>query len=166
MDQGLSRQLIHSLEADGTAVANTLVQTALATGKSIPGHGLRDGIVVRATLYAVYASTGTPNLTVVFRVGGTDICTTGAVAAGGSGGVIKVVAEFTVRSTGTTGTIMAAMEQVSDVAALNVPDVNAATNTVDLEAAQIVDFTAEWSVAAAGNSIVAHQFFVEVLGQK
>ncbi|KKN68449.1 hypothetical protein LCGC14_0450850 [marine sediment metagenome] len=165
-DFGSSRGLIHSLEADGTAVANSTVQTALATAKTIGAGSFMEGEVIRVTLDAIYGSTGTPNLTFIGRLGGLDIISSGALAAGGAGGRVEIVWEFTVRSTGALGTVLPKLKTTSNIAALNALAIGATPVTVNQTLDRDLDITVTISVADALNTITAFQFFVEFLKSK
>jgi len=105
-DFGRTKGTIHTAEAAGTTLASFTAAAAIMPAKTVTANTLEDGSVVKIYMTLNYGSTGTPNYTLIVRVGGTDHISSGAVAAGGAGGVVILRAEGTVRSTGTAGTIL------------------------------------------------------------
>lgn len=168
-DFGGNSGLPYNPITDGAAVANTLVQTALHTAKSFGKGTFKEGDEIRVRVAFVYASTGTPNLTLTLRFTeedgtSTDHIATAAMAAGGAGGRGIITFVGVVRNEGASGTIIWSLDTESNVAGLrDQVIVDAAVDSIDFTEEQDLEVTAEWSVAAAGNSIVAHQISISKL---
>jgi hypothetical protein len=162
------QSVIFSQTASQT-VANTVTTTTLfgsGVGTlTLPANFFRAGKTIRLTLMGYHSSTGNPNITVAASLGGTSICTTGAVASGnGASNAWLVNVEITCRTTGATGTVIGSgvyseLQGSGRLAGI----VATATTTIDTTASQAIDVTITWGTAAAGNTITATVATVEQL---
>ena len=169
--------------ADGTAVANSTTETIIFPNVTIPANYLQDGRSLRLTLFGKHSTTATPTLTFRVRFGGvagTVLAASGAITcATVTNAAFKLDITLTVRSNGSTGTVMANGEATvyGDTAptvgsATGAPGIGPmtaggqtapATATVDLTADAALSITAQWSAASASNTLTGTNYLVESL---
>lgn len=173
--------------ADGVAVANTITETILFPNLTIPANYLQDGRTLRLTVYGRFSNVVTAVPTLTFRarwggVAGTVIAASGAMvtsAVSMVNAMWKMELIIQVRSNGSTGTVFSVgnvelgtnaaptagtvtnygMESLMGSAGVSTP----AAVTVDLTADTALALTAQWSAAAAGNSVQGHVYTLEAL---
>lgn len=173
--------------ADGVAVANSIAETIIFPNITIPANYLQDGRCLRLTVYGRFSNviTTVPSLTFRTRwggVAGTIIAQSGAmvtsavamvnamwkmeimiqVRLNGSAGAVFAVGnvELGTGTPPTSGTVTNyGMESLMGSAGVATP----AAVTVDLTADTALALTAQWSAAAAGNSIQGHTYTLEAL---
>jgi hypothetical protein len=173
------RQLIAWDSSDGTALTNSTTATSIlpvgAKG-TIPANALQIGSKVRiragGRISTVVTTPGTLTFNLIF--GSTTVWTSGAISlnvAAQTNDTWELEAELSVRAigTGTSCTLLGIgkFASAANIAANGnlclVPATAPAVGTgVDSSAAQTVDFQAAWSVASASNSILCHQFTLEL----
>ncbi len=149
--------LLFSQVADAT-VADTVVETTiLGAGrgtKTLDADIFDVGSVVVIVCHGHVSDTGTPTLDLSVTLGGTEVCSTGAVTLAPTiteeGFTLRI--EIVCRTTGGAGTVVAG--GTFEYSAGNQHKlVKTATTTVDTTAALAVDVTADWGAADAANTI-------------
>lgn len=161
-----SMRMMFSQTADKT-VADTAVETTLVgSGRGTasltanqPTVGTQ--LVIRAAGYL--SDTGTPTLNVKATLGGSTVCSTGAItlASGVSnvGWVLEVTITF--RTLGASGTVVATgLFHYNDGTQKHL--IKTTTTTADTTGSLQLDFTATWGTASASNTITAQTvgFFI------
>lgn len=153
-------------------VANTVTETTLtASGVgalTIPTDYLEAGQTYIVRARGNFSTNGTtPNLNLRVKVGGTTIASTAAFAVqdlGGLNEVWELEFEFTVRTTGASGTVIGqgGFEYcVVHTNCRNVDLLNTSTFTVNTTTTNAVDVTAEWGTAATANTITCTNLIIE-----
>jgi hypothetical protein len=156
-------------------VANTTTEgTLIGSGVgnlTLPALSLTPGKSVRLMAKGLLSTAAVPgNLTIAFKLGITGIVTTGAfaVTAALTDLLWEVEVLMTCRSAGASGTVFAQGVFRYFAAALgNIQGaemVATTTTTIDTTATQVIDATADWATADAGNSIRGTNALVELLG--
>lgn len=160
----------------GTALASstTLTDISAAPQYVLPANFLQAGSALRFTAFGVFSTTATPTLLLGIYYGGvagTALATTGAITTGS--GVTNVPwrlqLDCTVRTTGTSGTIMSQGfcgfgTSVSAWSWLPVPNTALATVNIDTTAAKALTVGAQWSASSASNTVTCHKLDIESLG--
>ena len=170
--------------ASGTAVANTTTETIVIPNVTITGNYLQDGRCLRLRLFGGYGTTLTPTLQLRVRLGGvsgTVLAASGAITTGsGVGGGASMTATWSaeviiqVRSNGSSGTVMTngelSLNTTGTAAGSSYPIASGSTGgttpaavTADLTADAALAVSAQWSAAAAANSIQCHNYTIESL---
>lgn len=142
-----------------TTVANTTTETVIET-LTIPAGVASAGKVFEMAAFCKGDATGSPNLQLRCRVGGVGGVTVGTVtltAVAGSAKSLRVRGTAQCVTAGTTGTWLGSLE-VLDEFGTTIPlaaDVNVISTPVtkDTTIAQTLVLTAQWSAAAAGNTV-------------
>lgn len=148
-------------------VANTTSQTTFlgtVTGeKTVPAGGLVIGKSLRIRASGVLSSTGTPNLTIVAKLGSTTVATTGVVAQTGTPSNVgwELTVDVTCRTVGASGTVFA--QGCFRYGSVFMPLAATAAVTIDTTAALIVDLMATWSVADSGNTLTGSNCTLEIV---
>lgn len=172
------------LIADGTAVASTTTETALGA-YNLDANFMKNDRTLRVTGRAKYSTTGTPTMIIGLRygtaTGGVLLCKTAAVTtpSGVTNAMFDFEVDITVRSNGSSGTLMA--NGVAHVHAAVAPTVasatgNAATTpmtnggvttpavaTCDFTTATPLTPTLTWSASSASNTATLLNFTVVIL---
>lgn len=184
MSRQFWQELITWATASGTAVANTTTETILFPNVTIPANYLQDGRSLRLTAYGQYSTTGTPTMLFSLRWGGSSgtlIAKTAAITtpSGVTAAMWKVELILTVRSNGSSGTVMCNGECA--VYAAVAPTVASATGaaavtpmtnggvitpavaTLDLTADTALALTLTWSAASASNTATGLNYLLESL---
>ena len=161
--------LLFSQIVDKT-VANTTTETSLLSAgrgsKTLPADTLKQGTVIRITLSGKLSDTGNPTLNIRLKLGGTEVCSTGANNLDTSVTDVdwRTELHFVCRSTGASGTVQGggyfSHDNGSDFGM-----VNASTITVDTTAALDIDVTATWGTADAANTITCQEAPIEKLAE-
>jgi hypothetical protein len=162
---GVSRTLA-VLIGDSTAITNTVTETAFSKSYTLPAGKIdQAGAALRVTVGGKVSTTGNPDLTIRFRLGGTVFTGVTVANLGNPTNAIWQASGIIVART-TGGSAQVAGGGVY----LNVPLVGnqavvtyIAPTSKDLGAAQTVDVTAQWSAAAAGNTVTMTSLEVEAL---
>ncbi|MCI0353231.1 MAG: hypothetical protein L0Z53_27755 [Acidobacteriales bacterium] len=166
-----------SQTADQTYANSTTETTLFGTGVgtlTLPANSLAIGKVIRITMSG-FAANVTGNITIALKLGGTTIESALATAFTTPGGVcgFQIDAWISVRAIGASGSVVGggrfevfrvtnglfAAEGGGRVALGQ----TRAPVTVNTTTNLVIDVTADWSVANAGNTITCQQAFVEVL---
>ena len=169
LDQALPVVYADASVPGGNTIGNSVALTAFASQYTVPADTLRVGTVLRVTARGVISATGAPTLGLAFRIGGTQVIATGAAAIGtvtNQGWSMQV--EVVVIALGISGTAEVQGEArtpttTTDGRWLGMPSTAAAT--VDSTVDNVLDLTAQWSAAAAGNTLTLRSLIVEVLNQ-
>jgi hypothetical protein len=151
----------------GVTVANTVTETALpGAGEgslTLDANYLEVGRSLLLKAYGVVSDTGTPTLTVRFKIGGTEIVSTGALSTGGSlsnaGWDIEVL--LTCRTAGASGTVF--VNGLFRHSTTLTPLTSTSTDTVDTTGTLALDVTAQWDTASASNTITCDNLVVTQL---
>lgn len=166
----LERGEMHLLfsQVEDVTVTNTTDETSvLGSGrgsKTLTAFTLDVGTVVRLTLYGHFSDTGTPTLDVKVELGGTEVCSIGVVTLLSGidelGWSLNV--DFVCRTTGDPGTVVAAgIFEYNDNSGHRMTKTG--TTNIDTTAELLVDVTATWGAAAAGNTITCQMATIEIL---
>lgn len=161
--------------ADGlvedTVTETTLIGTGLGT-LTLPANFFVAGKTVRLWAYGVYSTDAVAaDLQLRIKLGSTVIGDTGVQtpANGITDRYWTMRGVITCRTTGATGTVMAQATFEHLATSVSTGTLtwwemsNTAATVIDTTAAQILDFTAEWSAADVDNSIQCTNFTVEVI---
>jgi len=147
-------------------VANTVTETTLfgaGVGTLVlPASENKIGKSFRVRVQGIVSDTATPTLNIIVKLGGVTLSLTGASTLGAVANSHWAI-DFliTIRSVGTTGTVMAAgsfVTEVGDHFGLTITTPVTIDTTVD----QTLDVTATWGTAAAGNTITSQLACIEV----
>jgi hypothetical protein len=171
--------------ADATAVANTTTETALFSAPTIPANYLQDGRTLRLRAIGKYSTTATPTMIFGLRygtaTGGVVLCKTAACTtpSGVTNAMWDLDVLMTVRSNGSTGTLMAngtarLFAAVAGTVAsatgegLVTPMTNGgvvtpAAATCDFTADTALNLTLTWSAASASNTATGLNYLLESL---
>ena len=170
--------------ADGTAVANTVTETAIFPNITIPANFLQDGRSLRLKAFGKYSTTLTPTITFRLRWGGaagTLLCASPAVTTQTTvtNALWYIEIMLTTRANGTTGSVMANGQATvyANVAPTVASTTGAAADTpmtaggvtapaavtVDLTADTSLSLTTTWSAASASNTLTGTNFVLEAL---
>lgn len=159
--------LIFSQIVDAT-VANTTDETSLIG----PGRGnsaleagaLAIGSAVRLRLRGYLSDTGTPTLNLKVKIGGSEVCSTGAVTLNGSLSDDQWSLDVMVvcRATGASGSVVAS-GQLSHDDGTTFGLTKTSATTVDTTGALDIEVTATWGTAAAGNTIASQIGIIELI---
>lgn len=143
----------------GATLANSDTETSIiGTGSgslTLAAAYLTAGKTLRLTAYGFISTTGTPTLTVKFKLGATTICSSGAVttASGLATALLSIDLLLTCRTTGATGTVIAA-GQVGIGTTVNVLyPTSGTTSTVDTTGTLAASLTGQWSAADPANTL-------------
>lgn len=171
-------------QSDGSALSNTVTETSIlpAAAKFTLGANLLDWVGkvlrVRAAGRISTVVTTPGNLTLAVRFGTIDVFTTGTmslnvVAQTNQSWVFDV--EMILRAIGTSANFMGigtfasrailggnAVATSGDYINVQPDTAPAVGSNFDSTVAQVVDFMAIWSVANAANSILLHQYSLEL----
>lgn len=169
--------------SSGTAVANTTTETILFPDITVPANYMQDGRTLRLRAIGQYSTTATPTILFSLRwggVAGTLLCKTAATTLPTvTAALWNLDILLTVRSNGSTGTIMAngAASIYAGVAATVASSTGAAADTpmtaggvlapaavtVDLTIDKALSITATWSAASASNTTTGLNYTLEAL---
>lgn len=164
MDSARSGPLFSQTQT--VTVANSAVETSLVgTGvgaASVPANFLQTGGVLLINMVGIHSATGSPNITINVKLGGTTICTTGAVLSGSStNGYFEARAVLTCYTTGSSGTIWTQGYYTEGGSGANLfPMANSSTSTINTTISNAVDITVTWGTASASNTITSTNFTV------
>lgn len=144
--------------------SETPLAPSTATGSlTLTANYLTQGKTLRITLAGYIDSTGSPTLTIKFKIGSTVFNTSGAVTAGADFNKVmfRVQVDITIATTGATGTLFTqAIAYFDDVI---VPMQEDSWGTIDTTGALVLSVTGQWSAADNGNSLVVSNFVAEAL---
>ena len=152
-----------------TSVTETTLIGAGTGSVTLPANFLVAGKTIRIRAWGISGTDASSagNITLKFKFGSTVIASTGAVAQSTGNTNVRVYAECDIacRTIGASGTVFA-QGNARIVAASTGGDksmTNTGTITVDTMASQAVDFTVEFSVSDAENTISITDLTVEAL---
>lgn len=157
--------LLYASVAASAAVTDTVTETAFDKTYTFAANQLKVGDVIRIRGQAIATSTNsTDTLNIKLYIGGTAgtaICATGALDVANNDIAVFDV-ELTVRTIGTTGTIVG-----SGFVTIGVPGTATtktfalASTTINTTVTQQIAVSATWSVASAGNSVRLDNLTIE-----
>jgi hypothetical protein len=168
-DEFVIPSVVLTSTADANVQNTTTETTILGSGvgaTSIEGGLLRVGRTVRVTVRGSMVATGSPTLTIRFKLGGTTVASSTAKTIGTSGTAgWEMSFLITARTLGASGTAyVQGLWQYSDNNDVSiVPLVNTGTSTIDTTGSLSIGLTAQWSAAASGNRITGTNLTVEYL---
>lgn len=162
--------------ADGTAVANTVTETAIFPVVTIPANYMADGRLIRYHASGKISTTATPTMTWNLRwggVAGTLLATTGALTMGATVTNVNWTVDLYIqtRANGATGSLLtfgtlvvhtsatATLTAVFSVAGTSAP----AAVTADLTLDKDLVLTATWGTANASNTLTGMHASLESL---
>jgi len=149
--------------ADATVVNTAAATTIIPTGvgvTTLPANFLKVGKTIRVIITGVCASVVSPNLTVNFNLGGTQIATGTLSGTPNSSGFI-IEATFTCRTAGAGGTVIAGgMLRMNQF----ITSITKSTTTaIDTTATKAIDVVVQWSTANVANTITTQICTIEAL---
>lgn len=140
------------------SVENTVTETEVYSA-SIDEGSMETGRVYRLDIYGNYSTNdGSDTFTLRVHVGDTEVAAFTSVAENVNGAPITVKLRFTVRSTGSSGTVMVHTEAIFDDVH---QDNHHGMKTLDTEQATTLNATVEWNVAEAGDVVHISQGYME-----
>lgn len=171
------QDLLGSITADGTAVANTTTETAVHPAFVLPANYMQDGRRLRITASGKLSTTGTPTMTFALRWGGaagTLLATTEALTMGSGVANVNWWVDLIVqtRTNGSSGSLMimgkcfvhtAAGTVLMNVFGVSGFDAPAAVGSLDLTVDTSLALTAKWSAASSSNTLTCVDFAPEAL---
>jgi hypothetical protein len=154
--------------AASATITNTVSETVFDTNYSIPANSLQPGELIRCSWQGIAPSTNaTDTLTIRLRLGGVagTVIVVGTATDVANNAIFAGRADIIVRTVGSSGTFVAfgshtEAPAASGTAVLDVTEIVAST-TLDTTAAQVLNVTAQWSVASASNQCRLDLFSVE-----
>jgi len=163
------RKSIFTSTADATVANTTSATTIIGTGvgtTTLGAGALGVGSAVYITIRGHVSDTANPTLDILCSLGGTTVCSTGAITIGNiSSDYFEVKVEIVCRTTGASGTVVASGEFAYENS--NVMDgggmVKAAATTIDTTGTLAIAVTAQWGTASASNTITGQVVSVETL---
>ena len=159
--------VIFAQTADKTIASTTTPTTLLTTGEgslTLAADALIAGRTIRLTMRGHLSDTGTPTLDLIASLGGTTVCTTGAVTLASSVTTVgfTVIVEIVCRTTGGSGTVVAGGTLEYDDGTTH-DLVKTTTTTIDTTGTLAIDLTATWGTSSASNTITAQIASIEYL---
>lgn len=160
---------------DGGPLASSTALTTISPTPdcAIKGGTLTAGQVIRVNAFGRYGTTGTPTLLLGLYWGGSagvqlfSGATALTCASSVTNGTWSLEAMLTVRSIGSTGTIIG-VGRIGGVSAASATDHAPATApaavTVDTTSVKALVLAAQWGTSNAANTITVHHFSVEGVG--
>lgn len=152
---------------DVTVEDTTDEATLLGSGrgtKTLDAGILDQGSVIRITGHGYLSTTGTPTLVIAAKLGGDEVCGTGAQTLADTvsdvGFTFRI--EITCRSTGATGAVVAGGTFEYDSGNQH-KLLKTTTTTVDTTGMLAVDVTVDWSAASASNTITCQIATIELI---
>lgn len=158
----------------GAALASstTLTDVSVTPQITIPANFLNYvGATLRLTAFGNFSNTSTPTLLLGFYYGGvagTAICATGATTTtvSATSWPYRLEATVTVRTTGSSGTVMAQgfvdlATSLTAVSRIPMPATALATVSVDTTSAKAITAGAQWGTSSASNTLTNQQMLVE-----
>lgn len=162
--------------ASGSAYASstTLTDVSPTPNKTIPANFLLPGMKIRIRAACTFSNTSTPTLLLGFYYGavaGTALAATSAITTttGATNWPILLTYEGTVRTIGSSGTIMGAgvIDLATSLTAYNhrpIPETALATVTIDTTTAKAITLGAQWGTNSASNTLTCVDFTVDISG--
>ena len=162
---------IFSQSSDVTVASSVAETTLIGTGigtVTLPANFLTAGKSLRITARGYISDTGTPNITIQFKLGSTSIVSTGTVALAGtiSNNAWRAESIITCRTVGASGTVKGQgnfQYDESTHAGTTLGMVSTGTATVDTTGTLAVNLTVTWGTSSASNTITCSNLLVEVL---
>lgn len=156
--------LLTASTAINSSVANTTTETDFATTYSIPANYCANNRVLRVTANGLYGTTGTPNMNLRVKLGGTTvaIADTPAMTTQTSKGWTTTFTLMCPSAAGSSAAVTAqGLLTMANDPNRQIPytSTNIATNT-----AQTLSISAEWGTANASNTITLSSLTVEGMG--
>lgn len=158
----------------GSALASstTLTDISWAPQITLPANFLNYvGASLRLTAFGNWSNTSTPTLLIGFYYGGVAGTALGAIGAtttttSASGWPFRAEMTCTVRSTGSSGTVMCQgfvdlATSLTAVSRIPMPASTLATVTIDTTSAKAITLGAQWGTSSASNTITCQQMIVE-----
>lgn len=164
---------VHGVTFVGTAsvtIANSNTETTVLGGGLgeliLRPNTLSLGKTYRLKLKGFLSDTGTPTLNIKFKLGGSTVCSTGAITLITSlaNHLLEIDVEFTCRTIGATGTIIAQGKMMYDDpahAGTMAGMVSTGTTTIDTTGSIVIDVTATWGSASSSNTLTITNVLIE-----
>lgn len=147
-----------------TTIANTVTETTLYT-ESISANELYKGSKWHIRVSGYYSTANAADtFTFRLKVGSTTVLSINSTAENVTNGFWRAEFFFTVRSTGASGSIQAALEAVFNDNPKNVA--NTSTTTIDTTTAEDITATVQWDNALTGNTLTITQGSADIFGVK
>ena len=171
-------QTLITAQGDGSALSNTTTPTSILPAAAkllVPGNLLKIGDIIRIrALMRISTAASTPGtLTFDVRAGTSTVIFNGGasptVATSASNLTADLEAYLTVRSIGTSGTVLGAGRLLSAALSATTPimllptSAPAVGSSFDTTNSFVLDLYATWSVASASNSLTLHQYEAALL---
>lgn len=156
--------------SSSSAIANTSTETAFSKSFTIATPQLTDvGLTVRVTASGKYSTTGTPTLSLLFRIGGTGI--DGNLVASAIFTAPSSVTDYAwsatsdviVRATGLSGSFQRGYSNFGLGGTTSTAGSNSGAFTMTTLSNQTVYVTAIWGTASASNTITMDSLHVDLL---
>jgi len=186
MSRQFWQELLAWATASGTSINTSTTETIIFPDVTIPANYLADGRTVRLTVYGLHSTLGSGTVTTAFQVrwggvAGTVICKTGTITQVISltNALWKMVVDITVRSNGSSGTVMGNGEvhmfggtAPTIGSATGAPAIAPMTNggqtgpavaTLNLTVDTAISVTAQMGASSASNIIQGLQYTIEAL---
>ena len=154
--------------------STTLTDVSPAPQITIPANFLNYyGATIRLTSFGFFSNTLTPTLLLGFYYGGVAGVTLGNSGAvttttGATSWPWRLEMTCTVRTTGSTGTIMCQGfldlgTSLTAVTRIPIPNTSLAVVTIDTTSAKAITTGAQWGANSASNTLTCHQMLAESL---
>lgn len=146
----------------GNSNAETTLIGTVSGSLTLAAAYLTAGKTIRLTAYGFISCTGTPTLNINLKLGSTIICATGAVtlASGLTTALLSIDVLLTCRTTGATGTVIAAGQVGLGAAVAGLYPVSGTVVTVDTTGTLAVGLTGQWSAADPANTLTVTNLMV------
>jgi len=162
---------LFSQTATVTVASTDAETTVLGAGigtLTLPVNFFVIGKTIRVRAMGIFSDTGTPNITMTYKLGSTTIMSTGAVALAGTISNNSWMAEglITCRTVGATGTVFGQgyfEYDESTHAGTRLGMAATAAVTVDTTSTLAVNLTVTWGTNSASNTMSCTNFILEVL---
>lgn len=153
--------LANSVVTSNTTVTNTITETTIHS-KVFPANTLHQDHVIRATVYGnVSNASASDDYTIKFKLGGDTLHTLTRVGGNvtDAGWVAQII--FTIRSTGSSGTLIDFVEFREG--SINQSSADQTPHTINTTTDLTLEFTMTWDAAKAGNIFTSSQGFLELI---
>lgn len=147
-------------------IANTVAETSVLTGGiTLPANFFTAGKMLQIDLRGFHTASGNPNITIKVKIGSTVLLSTGAVASGnGTNLGIEIESDITCRTEGVSGTISGQGEYLEFMSTPNILSmVMTSPIVVNTNNSYVLDVTAQWGTASAGNTMTISDGTIRVL---
>lgn len=147
------------IETANAVLANSNAETSIiGTGVgslTLPAGFFSVGKSVRLTAFGFISTTGTPTITIKFKLGAVTICATAAIttASGLATALLAIDLVLTCRTIGATGTVIAAGQVGVGTVVGGLYPTSGAVSVVDTTGTLAASLTGQWSAADPANTL-------------